>query len=322
MTRIVLRVGKRLAWAIAMLVAIVSVAFLIAHTLPGDPAQLLLGPQANARTVAKARKLYQLDQPLSAQYVAYWRRLAKGDLGYSYRYRMPVTKLIAKKAPASVQLALAALWIQLWFGICLGIVAAMRQGSFTDRGLIGLVLLGVSTPTFITGLALQYVLAYRFGWVPYDGYGQSTTDTLLHLILPALTLGLYGAALYARLSRDEMRRALDTDYALAARARGASMWRVTTHHALRNAAVPIATLMVLEFGALVGGAIVTEKLFRWPGMGAMAVDAMVNRDGPVILGTILFSAAAILIATLLLDAVAALIDPRLRTGSSRRDAVG
>jgi peptide/nickel transport system permease protein len=315
-----------------MLAAIGSIAFVIARTLPGDPARLLLGPNASPSDVAHARKIYRLDAPLSRQFVSYWGRLLhRGggapaehascstvgplhvDLGYSYRYRMPVTKLIAKKAPASLWLALAALWVQILFGVCVGVFAAMRRGSLLDRGLIGLLLLGISAPTFITGLALQYLFAYRLGWVPYDGYGQAMGDWLAHLVLPALTLGMYGAALYARLSRDEMSRALQTDYVMAARARGASPWRVAWRHALRNAALPIATLMLLELGALVGGAIVTEKLFRWPGMGAMAVDAMVNRDGPVILGTVLFSAAAIVIATLLLDGLAALIDPRLRS---------
>ena len=176
----------------------------------------------------------------------------------------------------------------------------------------GSTLVAVSAPIFALGLVLQYVFAHRLGWLPNDGYGETPTEQLASLVLPALTMGLFGAALYARLSRDEVSGALCGDFVRAARAKGAGETRVLVVHALRNALVPLATLMVLDLGALIGGAIVTEKLFRWPGMGAMAVDAMINRDGPVIFGTVLFSAVAIVAASLLVDLVTVALDPRLR----------
>jgi peptide/nickel transport system permease protein len=173
---------------------------------------------------------------------------------------------------------------------------------------------GVSAPTFVLGLLLQYLLAHKLGWLPLDGYGETAAEQLKSLILPALTLGIFGAALYARLSRDEVAHALGQDYVRTVRAKGAGEARVLLVHALRNALVPIATLMVLDLGALIGGAIVTEKLFRWPGLGSMAVDAMVNRDGPVLMGTVLLSALAIVIASLLVDVLTVIVDPRLRRG--------
>lgn len=295
---------------------------------------MVLGPQAQAEDVQRARKIYGLDQPVWKQYERFWRRLIHTyegspdsplhatcanpfgslhiDLGYSYRYRKPVVELIAKKAPRSLELALAALLLQALIGLGVGIASARKRGSLWDQLGIGATLIGVSTPIFALALVLQYVLSHKLGWLPHDGYGTTTAEQLRSLILPALTLGIFGAALYARLARDEMSRTLSQDYIRTARAKGASEWRVVIVHALRNALVPLATLMVLDLGALVGGAIVTEKLFRWPGMGALAVDAMVNRDGPVIFGTVLLSALAIVVASLAVDLLTWLLDPRLR----------
>jgi peptide/nickel transport system permease protein len=191
-------------------------------------------------------------------------------------------------------------------------VSARRRGSVWDQLLVGATLLGVSAPTFLLGLVLQYLLAYRLGWLPYDGYGLTASDHLRSLVLPALTLGIFGAALYARLIREEMSSMLGADFVRTARAKGASELRVLVVHVLRNALVPIVTLLVLDLGTLLGGAVVTERLFRWPGMGQMAIDALVNRDGPVVFGTVLFSALAIVLASLLLDLVHVLLDPRLR----------
>ena len=320
---------RRLGWALLVVVGVGTLAFFIARALPGDPARMLVGPQARPADVARARQIYGLDRSTGEQYLRFWSRLAHPanddkthrtcaklgplhiDMGYSYRYRQPVVALIAKKAPKSLELALAALLVQLLVGLGLGIVAARKRGTIYDEASIGLVLLGVSAPAFVLGLALQWLLSHKLGLLPHDGYGATAGEQWLSLILPALTLGIYGAALYARLTRDELSKALDTNYARTARAKGASELRVTIYHALRNAALPIATLMVLDFGALVGGAIVTEKLFRWPGMGAMTVDAMVNRDGPVILGTVMFSAFFIVVATVLVDMLQALLDPRI-----------
>lgn len=327
-------VTRRLGWAAVVIVGVVTLAFVMARQLPGDPVRMVLGPQARPADVARARAIYALDEPLLVQYGRFWKRLAHRadpdappgehatcanaegrwhvDLGFSYRYRKPVVALIADKAPRSIELAVAALVVQVILGFGVGIFAARRRGTALDQLATGATLVAVSAPIFALGLLLQYVLAHRLGWLPNDGYGQTPTEQLRSLVLPALTMGLFGAALYARLSRDEISSALERDYVRAARAKGAGDARVMLVHALRNALVPLATLMVLDLGALIGGAIVTEKLFRWPGMGAMAVDAMIHRDGPVIFGTVLFSAVAIVAASLVVDLVTVALDPRLR----------
>jgi peptide/nickel transport system permease protein len=322
---------RRLALSIVVVIGVVTVAFVVARALPGDPVRMLLGPQARAADVARARAIYALDEPIWRQYTRFWARLvhpaddgdhgscaaiARGafhvDLGFSYRYRKPVVELVAQKAPISARLAVAALLVQALIGLSVGLAAGRSRGTLWDQLAIGTTVVATSAPIFGLGMALQYLLAHRLGFLPFDGYGETDTERLVSMILPALTLGLYGAALYARLVRDETARALSSDYVKAARARGVGEARVMVVHALRNAVVPIATLMVLELGALIGGAIVTEKLFRWPGMGSMVVDAMVHRDGPVILGTVLFGAAVIVIASLIVDLLTVIADPRLR----------
>jgi len=328
------KLTRRLGWALLVVVGVGTMAFYISRRLPGDPTRLLLGPQARAADVQRARHIYGLDLPVWTQYRRFWGRLVhihRGsdplgehtscarllgplhvDLGFSYRYRKPVTELLVARAPRSLLLALAALVLQIVIGLAAGMVAAYRRGSLWDQLAIGATLVGVSAPSFVLGLLLQYLLAHRLGWLPQDGYGTSTAEQLRSLVLPALTLGIYGAALYARLSRDELAQTLAQDHVRAARARGATTARVLVVHALRNSLLPVVTLLVLDLGGLVGGAIVTEKLFRWPGLGSLAVDGMVNRDGPVIFGTVLVSALAIVGASLVADLLALILDPRLR----------
>jgi len=340
MKHILRRLGGRLLWALVVVVGVVSVAFVIERALPGEPVRMLLGPQARPADVARAREIYALEAPLWVQYGRFWTRLvhvapdespppSSGgshrscgepglglhvDLGYSYRYRKPVVKLIVAKAPLSFRLAVWALALQAMLGLGLGILAARHRDTTADQLIVGTTLVGSSAPIFALGLLLQYGLAHRLGWLPFDGAGDAS-DRYRYLILPVLTLGLYGATLYTRLTREEMVDCLGSDFVLAARARGASSWRATLVHGLRAALLPIVTLLVLELGALLGGAVVTEKLFRWPGLGAMAVDAMVNRDGPVIMGTVLFGAGAIVVATLAVDVLAVVLDPRVRAGN-------
>ncbi len=326
---------RRLGWALIVVIGVGSVSFVMARQLPGDPVRMILGPQAAPEDVARARRIYGLDRGVAYQYARYWQRLLHThgahegeethpdhascgvlgplhvDLGYSYRYRKPVVELIATRAPRSLELALAALLFQSLLALGAGITAARTRGRAWDQLVTGASLVGVSVPIFALGLMLQYVFAERLGWLPHDGYGQTPAEQLRSLVLPAFTLGLFGAALYTRLLREELSQVLASDYIRTARAKGAPAWRIMAFHALRNAMVPVATLMVLELGSLIGGAIVTEKLFRWPGMGAMAVDAMVNRDAPVIFGTVMFSALAIVLASLLVDVVPVLIAPRL-----------
>lgn len=327
--------ARRFVWALGLLLGVTSLSFFVVQVLPGDPARMRLGPQAAAADVTRARAIYGLDRPVSVQFVTYWAHLvhrgppptpkdkehrscaALGagvhlDLGYSFYYRKPVVALLVAKIPRSLELALAALMVQLALGVSLGIAAAAKRGTAWDDAAMSASLLGASAPTFLLGLMLQYVFAYKLGLLPFDGYGASGVDHLRALVLPALTLGLFGSALYARLTREEVASALGQDFARAARARGASGARVLVVHALRNALGPLTTMAALDLGTMVSGAVVTERIFRWPGVGQLAVDAVLNRDGPVIFGTVLFSAAAVVVATCTLDVVDVLLEPRLR----------
>ena len=331
------RLLRRLGWGLVVIFGVATLSFVVAEVLPGDPARMMLGPQASPTDVAHVRALYGLDRPLWVQYVRYWGRLvhlgprviepkrdtdhrscgsvALGvhvDLGFSFFYRKPVLDLLAARIPRSAELALAAVLAQLLIGALLGTLAAVKRGTAWDDAAIGAALVGISAPTFLLGIVLQYVFAYRLGLLPYDGAGTTTLDRMRSLVLPALTLGIFGSALYARLIRDELGTILAQDYVRTARAKGASRARVVVVHGLRNALVPVVTIAALELGALFGGAVVTEKLFRWPGVGQLAVDGLLNRDAPVIFGTVLFTAAAVVTATVVLDLVYVVLDPRLR----------
>ncbi|MBK8256884.1 MAG: ABC transporter permease [Polyangiaceae bacterium] len=329
------RITRRIAWAAFVVVVVTTLSFFVIEVLPGDPARLLLGPQASAQDVASARAAYGLDEPVYTRYARFWKRLvhlgprdvapkdkahrscgAVGlgvhiDLGFSFHYRKPVVDLLAAKIPRSIMLGFAAFLVQLTIGVSMGVFAASRRNTRWDDLTLGGTALGLSAPVFLVGLLMQYVLAYRLQLLPYDGYGKTTGEQVRSVILPALSLGVLGVALYARLTRDEVSSALAQDFARTARAKGASRARVLFVHALRTAAVPIVTVAALDLGTLVGGAIVTEKLFRWPGVGQMAVDAVLNRDGSVILGVVIFTSATVALSTALLDVVVPWIDPRI-----------
>ena len=327
--------APRLAWALVVVLGLTTASFVVAQRFPGDPARMLVGPQASPKELDRVRALYGLDQPLHRRLSRYAARLVHPgapaidkkdpahrscasaglglhlDLGYSFQYRKPVVTLLAEKVPRSLELALAALLVQALFGVGAGAFAATRRGSRWDEATVGVALLGVSAPTFLLGLFLQYVLAYKLHALPYDGYGTTPGEHLRSLVLPALTLGIFGTALYTRLAREELSTLLRQDYVRTARAKGAGPARALGH-ALSNALVPILTLIALDLGTMVGGAIVTEKLFRWPGVGEMAVVALLNRDGPVIFGTVLFASTAVVASTLALDLSYLVLDPRLR----------
>lgn len=337
MTRLVVLALRRLAWGLILVFGIVTLTWALTALLPGDPVSAVMGPQAAPTEVERARRLYGLDQPVLVRYGRFLARLvhtgpslpepqpgghascrglAPGlhvDLGYSFTYRRPVLDLILKKLPASAELAVAGSLIQLVLGLLLGGAAAFRRGSRLDHALVGSAVALGAAPTFVVGLVLQVLLAHRAGAFPVDGgYGESGFAHLRAIALPALTLGLYGAALLVRLVRSELAEALGQPSALAARAKGASALRVGLVHALRNASAPIVQLTVLELGALVGGAIVTERLFRWPGLGEMAVVAVQNRDAQAIVGVTLVASTAIVAATVVADVLGLLLDPRQR----------
>lgn len=335
MTNVMWRVFRRFAWAFVVVFGVTTLSFFLIHVLPGDPVRLLLGPQASAKDVARARDVYGFNEPVRVRYVRYLQRLLHVgesivpdkprdanhktcksfgrihvDLGMSFVYRRPIVDLIADKLPKSIELALASLAVALALGLTLGVSTAARRGGAWDELGAGVALLGVSAPTFITGLALQYLFAHRLGVLPYDGYGKTSAEFFLSIALPALTLGIHGSAIYARLVRAELGATLEKDYVRVARAKGASRLRALLVHGLRTALIPVATLAVLDVGALVGGAVVTERLFRWPGMGQVAVQAIIDRDGQLVTATVLIAALAIVTATLVVDVFVAALDPR------------
>lgn len=329
-----IRVLRRLAWSIAVVWAVTTVAFFVNDVIPSDPARMAAGPQARAADVERVRVQLGLDRPLTERYARFLHRLvhleARGeaaapdhatcaalgpvhvDLGRSYQQRRPVTTILAERLPRTLALAAGATLVQWLFALVGGVTAARRKGTVADAGIVLATLVGVSAPTFVTGLLLQYVLARRLKLLPLDGFGQTTAEQLTSLVLPALTLGLFGAAYATRLVRDEMTVLLRQDFVRTARAKGVPSWLLAWKHALRNALIPIVTVAALDSGALVGGAIVTEALFRWPGLGALSVSAMLDRDGPVILGTVLLTSSAIVFANALADLAYAALDPRVR----------
>lgn len=325
---------KRLAWALTVIFGIASAAFFATALLPGDPLRSLMGPQAREADLARARVERGLDRPLGERYLRYVARLVHRaappspsdehaaceplplglhvDLGHSFSYRQPVAKLVAKKLPATLELALVATVLQLALGLTLGSIAATGRGRPRDDAMMGLAALLSAAPTFVVGLLLQHFFAYRLGWFPLDGYGSTPGERLAAIALPALTLGVWGSALFARLWRAELGDALTAEPVRAARARGASRLGAAVAHAVRPALGPVVQLTVLDLGALVGGAIVTERIFRWPGLGEMAVVAVQNRDAQAVVGVTLVAASAIVFATWLADVLGLLLDPRLR----------
>jgi peptide/nickel transport system permease protein len=331
------RLARRLAWSIAVVWSVVSIAFAINVLMPGDAARMVAGPQARPADVARIREQLGLDRPPAVQYVRFWSRLVhlgpratEGehascvvllplgdsalhlDFGKSFQMRQPVVDVIATRMPRTLLLAVAGVVLQLLLGVSTGVLAALRRGTWIDRLTVGTSLLGISAPTFLIALLLQVTLARELRWLPLDGYGASLGEHARCLVLPALTLGFYGAAYYTRLVRDEMRVLLDADWVRTARAKGLPAWRVIARHGLRNALVPIVTAVGLDFGALMGGAIVTETVFRWPGLGELSVKAMLDRDGPVILACVIVTSIAIVATNVVVDLVYGLLDPRLR----------
>jgi peptide/nickel transport system permease protein len=302
---------RRLAWMGFVLFLVATATFFCALRL-GNPLATLAGPHATARDREAIVRFYHLDRPAVVQYGYYIAHLVRGDLGKSYRYRRPVAELIAERFPRTLLLGAMALTFEFVFGVALGTLAAVRRGTRLENGLLAATFVGVSTPTFLSGKLLLLGLGYYAGWFPMGGYGDGWLDHLWHGVLPAMVLGLLGTASLARLVRNDMVDTLQADYVRTARAKGLAEATVVIKHALRNALLSVVTSMGLSFGLLFGGAIVTEAIFAWPGLGRLAVDAIYGFDVPVIMGTVLFASAGILVGNLLADLALAALDPRIR----------
>lgn len=335
------KLARRLAWAVFVVWATVTLTFLVNYALPSDPARMVAGPQARPQDVVRIRADLGLDRSLAVQYARFMTRLAHlgpgdaataldagrpkehatcgvivwrfhVDLGKSYQQRRPVVAILAERLPRTIMLAVCAALVQLVFGVTTGVIAAVRRRTAVDHIAVSASLLGISAPTFVIGLLLQWLFAYRLRVLPLDGYGDTLGEHFASVVLPAMTLGVFGAAYYTRMVRDEMLGQLGQDYVRTAFAKGLSRRAVVVRHALRNALMPIVTLLGLELGTLVGGAIVTESIFRWPGIGSLSVTAMLDRDGPVVMGCVIITAVAVVFSTIAVDLAYGFLDPRAR----------
>jgi peptide/nickel transport system permease protein len=309
----VTRVLGRVAWSLLVLWFVVTTTFALAFAIPADPARALVGPHADAATVERVRSELCLDRPFWVAYGCHVGRIMHGDLGTSFRLGRPVAAILWERTGPTVELAVAAVVLQLGLGVALGAVAAMRKDRAADLVTSVLALLGQSAPTFFLGPLFMYLLAYGLGLFPISGHGAPGLDRLWHLALPALTLAFAGVASYTRLVRAELIEVLGADYIRTARAKGAAPSTILIRHALRNALLPVVTYAGIDLGVLLGGAVVTEAVFAWPGLGREAVLAILNVDLPVVLGVTLVAAVAVLVTSLVVDVLVAAIDPRARS---------
>jgi len=300
-------ISMRLLFALPAVWLIITLVFLLAHIVPGDPVQQMLGEGARAEDLQQLRHSLGLDMPISTQYGHYVAGVLRGDLGESFRFQQPVTRVVLSHYPATLELALVGLFICVAIGIPAGLFAAEHRGTTIDRAVSVFTLFGLSVPNFALGPVLILVFSVMLGWLPVSGRGGPS-----HLILPAITLGAALAAILTRMVRSSVIEELSSDYVRTARAKGLSRSAVLFRHAFRNALIPILTILGLQFGTLLAGTIVTETIFSWPGIGRLAVQAIGARDYPLLQGCILLIAISYVLVNLLTDLVYALVDPRVR----------
>ncbi|RKE79442.1 ABC transporter permease [Rhizobium sp. AG855] len=300
--------AKRLVQSVLILFGVSAITFVLLYALPADPARMIAGRSATAKTVENIRHELGLDKPLVVQFGHYVGGLVQGDLGRSYAQKTEVSTLIAARLPATLTLMAAGIALEVLFGMVLGVTAALYRGKLADRVIMMSSFVGVSAPQFVVALLLLYVFAATLGWFPMSGYG-----TAAHVILPAATLGLLGAGWYARMVRSAMIDVLNQDYVRTARAKGLSRARVVLRHALPNATLPIIAMIGIDIGQFMGGVVVVEAVYGWPGIGQLAWQAIQQVDIPIIMGVTLTSALAIILGNLLADIIAPAIDPRIRS---------
>ena len=300
---------RRILWFFPILLGVATVTFLLLHVLPGDPVLSMVGERYDAETLARLRAEMNLDKPLVERYGRYLADLATLDFGNSYITGEPVTKSILQRFPNTLRLAAAAMAIAVVVGVGIGVLAAWRRGTAFDYLLVGGAVVGVSMPVFWLGVVLIYIFSMRLGWLPASGFGNGN---VLYLILPALTLAMASTAYIARITRSSVLDEIHETYVKAARAKGAAESRVLVRHALRNALLPIITVVGVDFGSYLSGAVLTESIFAWPGLGRFTLDAILKRDLPAIQGAVLFMAVLFMTVNLLVDVLYARVDPRVK----------
>ncbi len=312
MARLILR---RLAATVPVLLLVTAGVFALLHLTPGDPVDAMMAESGDATAKASLRRELGLDRPLHEQYAAWMGRLLRGDLGHSIRNGEPVIENVSRRIRPSLQLALLAMLVSLLIAFPVGIVSAVRRNTAVDRAGTSFALFGICMPNFLLALLLIFLFGVTLRWLPISGYTDPLEDPLgglRSLVLPAVTLGLALAAVITRTLRSSMLEALGEDYVRTARAKGLSEWRVIRGHVLKNAMIPVVTVLGLQLGTLIGGAVITEYVFALPGVGRLVVDAVFARDYPLVQGVILLIALGFILSNLLVDLLYGWIDPRIR----------
>ncbi|MDO4295787.1 MAG: ABC transporter permease [bacterium] len=301
-------IGKRILVSIPVLIGVVFLIFVMLRIVPGDPVANMMKEHVKPDVMERMREEMGLNQPLIVQFFKYVAGALHGDFGTSYKLGRPVGALILNAFPKTVKLACCAALVAWLIGIPAGILAAIRQNTILDRLFMGTALLGVSMPVFWTALLFQYVFSYYLGWLPVSGY-----ETWAHMVLPSIVLGWSSAGTIARLTRSNLLEIMQEDFIRTARAKGMRESAVILFHALKNALLPVITMMAIQVASLLSGAVITESVFSIPGVGRLAVDAISNRDMPLLQGTVLFTTVLIIIGNLVADILYSFIDPRIRT---------
>jgi len=315
--------ASRLVKAAAILIAIVVMNFFLVHAAPGDPAMVMAGEAgaADEKFVTQLREQFGLDRPLYEQLGTYVGKVVQGDLGFSYRQQRPVWDILAERLPATLVLTLTAFVLALAAGVALGTLAAITVGTWADSAITVVALLAYATPIYWIGLMLSLFFSIQLGWLPAFGYetiGAGYTglahvaDVAVHLILPVITLALFYMASYARLTRASMLEVRSLDFVKTAKAKGLTQGRIVTRHVLRNAILPVITVAGIQAGQLVGGSILIETVFAWPGIGRLAFEAVLQRDYQVLLGIFLVTSVMVILFNILTDILYGLVDPRIQ----------
>jgi peptide/nickel transport system permease protein len=300
---------RRLWQSAVTLLGVSILVFVILRVVPGDPAKMLLPEGAPQSAVDELNRHLGLHEPLWRQYGIFLQSVVRGDFGQSFQYRAPALRVVVERVPATIQLALAAMALTVVVGVSLGILAAVRQGSAYDYAGTVLAVLGQSLPNFWLGIMLMLLFGVTLRWLPTSGFSDWRS-----LVLPSVTLAAFPTALVARLTRSSVLEILGQEYIRTGRAKGLGEPRVILRHALRNALIPLLTVLGLQIGTLLGGAVITESIFAWPGMGKLIVDAIFFRDFPVVQTVLILSATIFVVINLLVDVLYTLIDPRIRYG--------
>lgn len=303
---------NRLLLLIPVLIGVTFIVFLIMALRPGNPAEIILGEGATHEAVAQLSKEMGLDQPLLIRYINYMLNFMRGSLGVSYKNELDVMSQIMDKFPNTLILALSSVAVSIVIGLPAGIISAKKQYSWIDNLSMGLALIGISMPVFWLGLTLVMIFSLKLGWLPSFSMGQGGVELLKTLILPSLTLGMSSAATIARMTRASMLEVIKQDYVVLAKAKGISSRALTYRHMLKNALIPIITVVGLQFGHLLGGSVITETVFSWPGVGRMIVDSIKMQDMPMVLGGVIFLSVMFSIVNLIVDILYAFVDPRIR----------